>query len=209
MFTVGELARPLELDRGARERVREHVVQLAGDPAALGDRRRAGLLIARVLKLGEQQLGLVLALPGALEELRDDAEQHVTSIPAATAEEELPAIAVTAPSATVTAPADRDSGVERQAGYRDEHSDAGRDLGRSFDLEPGDRDAGRAHHRDHDSLQLEAALGEAVANRDQKRGGEHAQRQRDRQALAVERRDRMGVGASEHHDENHRPPDRT
>ena len=76
VFAVGELARPLQLDRGAGERVREHVVQLAGDPAALGDRRRAGLLIARVLELGQQQLGLVLALPRLLEELRDDAEQH-------------------------------------------------------------------------------------------------------------------------------------
>ena len=76
VFAVGELARPLQLDRGAGERVREHVVQLARDPAALGDRRRAGLLIARVLELGQQQLGLVLALARPLEELRDDPEQH-------------------------------------------------------------------------------------------------------------------------------------
>ena len=38
--------------------MREHVVQLARDPAALGDSRRARLLIARVLELGEQQLRL-------------------------------------------------------------------------------------------------------------------------------------------------------
>jgi len=75
VLAVGELPRPLQLDRSARERVREHVVQLARDPAALGDRRRTGLLISRVLELGEQDLGLVLALPGLLEELRDDAEQ--------------------------------------------------------------------------------------------------------------------------------------
>ena len=75
MLAVSQLPGALELDRGAGERVREHVVQLAGDPAALGDRRRAGLLISRVLKLGEQDLGLVLALPRLLEELRDDAEQ--------------------------------------------------------------------------------------------------------------------------------------
>jgi hypothetical protein len=31
--------------------VREHIVQLAGDPAALGDRRRARLLITRILEL--------------------------------------------------------------------------------------------------------------------------------------------------------------
>ena len=42
-----------------------------------------------------------------------------------------------------------------------------------------------------------------------KRGGEHAQRQRDRQSLAVERRHRMGVGASKYHNENHGPAERT
>ena len=52
MLAVGELARALELDRRTRQRVGEHVVQLAGDPAALGQRRRAGLLVAGVLKLG-------------------------------------------------------------------------------------------------------------------------------------------------------------
>ena len=51
VLAVGELPRPLELDRGAGERMREHVVQLARDPAALGDRRRARLLIARILEL--------------------------------------------------------------------------------------------------------------------------------------------------------------
>ena len=76
MFAVGELARPLQLDRGARQGVREHVVQLARDPAALGDCRCTGLLIARILKLGHQQLGLVLALPRPPEELRHDPQQH-------------------------------------------------------------------------------------------------------------------------------------
>ena len=104
MLAFGELPGPLELDRGAGERVREHVVQLAGDPTALGDRRRAGLLIARVLELCQQDLGPVLALPRLLEELRDDTDQDRTSTPAATADEEPPAAAVTTPSATVTAP---------------------------------------------------------------------------------------------------------
>ena len=75
MLVVSELPRALELDRGAGERVGEHVVQLAGDPSALGDRRRASLLIARILELRQQHLGLVLAFAGLLEELRDDAEQ--------------------------------------------------------------------------------------------------------------------------------------
>ena len=75
VLAFGELPGPLELDRGARERVREHVVQLAGDPATLGYRRRASLLIARVLELRQQHLGLVLALARLLEELRDDTDE--------------------------------------------------------------------------------------------------------------------------------------
>ena len=82
----------------------EHVVQLARDAAALGDRRRAGLLIAPVLELGEQELGPVLALWDCFRNCATTPSNTVTSIPATTAEEELPAIAVTAPSAAVTAP---------------------------------------------------------------------------------------------------------
>ena len=37
--------------------MREHVVQLACDPAALARPRPPALLLARVLELGEQQLG--------------------------------------------------------------------------------------------------------------------------------------------------------
>ena len=84
--------------------MREHIVQLARDPAALGDSRRARLLIARVLKLGEQQLRLVLALPRPLQNCATTPNNTVTSIAAATAEDELPAAAVTAPSPTVTTP---------------------------------------------------------------------------------------------------------
>ena len=76
VLAFGELAGPLELDRGAGERVREHVVQLAGDPPALGYRRRAGLLVACILELRQQDLGAVLTLPRLLEELRDDTQQN-------------------------------------------------------------------------------------------------------------------------------------
>ena len=189
--------------------MREHVVQLAGDPAALGDRRRAGLLIARVLELGEQQLGLVLAHPGLLEELRDDAEQDGHQDPGRDGRGGASGDRGDGTERDGHRAGDRDSGVERQAGYRYEHGDAGRDLGRSLDLKPGDRDAGGAHDRDHDSLELEAALGEAVADRDEEHRGEHAQRERHRQRLAVQSRDRMAVGAGEHHHENHRPPERS
>ena len=54
----------------------EHVVQLAGDPAALRDRRRPQLLLACVLELGEQQLGRVLARARLLDEVGDQREQR-------------------------------------------------------------------------------------------------------------------------------------
>ncbi len=63
VLALGQLARRLELDRRARQRMREHVVQLARDPVALGDRRRARLLLAGVLELCEEQLRPVLARP--------------------------------------------------------------------------------------------------------------------------------------------------
>ena len=54
----------------------EHVVELACDPAALRDCRRPQLLFARVLELGEQQLGRVLARPRLLDEVRGESEQR-------------------------------------------------------------------------------------------------------------------------------------
>ncbi len=76
LFALGELARPLQLDRRAREGVGEHVVQLAGDPAALRDSRRLQLLLSCVLELGKQQLGRVLACTRLLDEIGDQPEQH-------------------------------------------------------------------------------------------------------------------------------------
>ncbi|MBV9001187.1 MAG: hypothetical protein JO304_19180 [Solirubrobacterales bacterium] len=52
-------------------------------------------------------------------------------------------------------------------------------------------------------------LGEAVTDRDQQHRGEDAQRERDRQGLAVQPWDRMAVGAAEHHHEQHHPAERT
>ncbi len=59
-------ARPLELHRERRERVGEHVVELARDPAALVERRRLVARQPRPLLLVEQFLRLdlvVLAQP--------------------------------------------------------------------------------------------------------------------------------------------------
>jgi hypothetical protein len=188
--------------------VREHTVQLAGDLAALGDRRRAGLLIASVLELGEQQLGLVLGLPGLLDELRDDAEQNGHEHPSRDRGGGASGDRGDDTERDRHRATDRDSEPQRQPGDRDEHRDAGRDPGRSLELKPCDRDAGGADDRDHGGLELEAELEEAVADRDQEHRSEHAQRERHRQRLAVQSRDRMAVHAAEHHHQDHRPPER-
>ena len=103
---------------------------------------------------------------------------------------------------------DRDTSVERQPRDRHEHRDGGRDLGRALELKSGDRHAGRAHHRDHDCLQLDPPLGKAVADRDHERHSEDQQRQRHREPLAMQSGDRLAVGAAEHHHEQHRPAER-
>ena len=51
-------------------------MQLAGDAAALGQRGRGGLALARVLELGHQQLGAVLALAAAPDELARHRQQQ-------------------------------------------------------------------------------------------------------------------------------------
>ncbi len=75
-FPVGELAGALKLDGQAGQRVREHVVQLPRDTAPLGQRGRRGFALTRVLELGQQQLGAVLALPSAPDELAGHREQQ-------------------------------------------------------------------------------------------------------------------------------------
>ena len=208
VLAFGELPGALELDRGARERVREQVVQLAGDPAALGDRRRAGLLIARVLELRQQDVGLVLALPRLLEELRNDTEQDRHQHPSRDSGRGSPGDRCNRTERDRHPATDRDTRAKRQPRDRHEHRDAGRDLGRALELKSGDRHAGRAHHRDHDCLQLDAPLGKAVADRDHERHSEHQQRQRHGEPLAVQSGDRVAVGAAEHHHEQHRPAER-
>jgi hypothetical protein len=125
-FAVGELARSLKLDRGARERVGEHVVQLPGDPPALGDRRRAGLLIARVLKLRQQDLGVVLALPRLLEELCNHAEQHRHQYPGRHGRGGASRDRRNDTERDRHRTGQRDAGVEWQPSDRHEHGHAGR-----------------------------------------------------------------------------------
>ena len=184
-------------------------MQLARDPAALGDCRRTGLLIARILNLGHQQLGLVLALPRPPEELRHDPQQY--------RHQHLGRDSRRRAAGDRRNDTERDghrtsqcnAGPERQPSERKERRHPGRDAGGSLELKPGDRDTRGAHHRDHSRLQPEAALGKAVADCDQQHRGEHTQRERHRQSLAVQSRHRLAVGAAERHHENHRPAERT
>ena len=76
LLALGELACALQLDGRTGERVREHVVELACDPAALGHGCRVELFLARVLELGEQQLGRVLTRSCLLDEVGDERQQR-------------------------------------------------------------------------------------------------------------------------------------
>jgi hypothetical protein len=189
--------------------VREHIMQLARDPAALGDCRRTGLLIARILKLGHQQLGPVLALPRPPEEERHDPQQHRHQHLGRDSRRRAAGDRRDDSERYRHSTSQRNASLERQPSERQERRDPGRDAGGSLELKPGDRDTRGAHHRDHSRLQPEAALGKAVADRDQQRRGEHTQRERHRQFLAVQSRHRVAVGAAEHHHDDHRPPERT
>ena len=153
LLALGELARALQLDRRAGERVREHVVELARDPAALRDGRRPQLLLARVLELGEQQLGRVLARSRLLDEVGDQrrAARTAGSRRGPTAAEP-PASASASASPTVVAR--RERGPERQRQARDGHPDRGAagELGRPMRLQRNERHSGRAHRGDHRGL---------------------------------------------------------
>ena len=64
----------LQLDHEAGECVREHVVDVTGDPRRLFESGGSQLLLVRALRLGQQQLGLLKANPG-LTDIRS-AESH-------------------------------------------------------------------------------------------------------------------------------------
>ena len=134
--------------------MREDVVQLARDPAALGDRRRSRLLLARVLELREQQLGPVLALACLLQEVRDQPEQRAQQ---RGGEDRRRGAA-----------RERRGDIERDRRWRHRarspsasgrrataiHTAAtDREVGRALRLQRRERDAGGAHRRDHRRLQ--------------------------------------------------------
>ena len=77
--------RALELQRERRQRVGEHVVHVAREPAALGDRGLAGGLRARLAQLLDERLGAVAvgAQPAHQphdHEPRDDREQQPADV---------------------------------------------------------------------------------------------------------------------------------
>ena len=76
LLTLGELARALQLDGRTGERMCKDVVELVRDPAALAHGCRVELFLARVLELGEQQLGRVLTHSCLLDEVRDEPQQR-------------------------------------------------------------------------------------------------------------------------------------
>ena len=76
LLVLGELAGALQLDRRTGQRVREHVVELAGDPGALADRGCCQLTLARVLELGEQQFSRVLTRSRLFDEIGDERQQR-------------------------------------------------------------------------------------------------------------------------------------
>jgi hypothetical protein len=150
-----------------------------------------------------------LALPCALEEHRDDAQQDAHQRLGGDRRRGASSHRRNDAKRHGHPAADRDSDSERQPRERHEHRDTGRDPCRALDLKPGDRNTRSAHHRDHGNLELEAVLGEAVADGDQEHRGEHADRERHGQRLAVQPRDRVAVGAAQHHHEDHCPAEWT
>ena len=189
--------------------MREHVVKFASDSAALGDRGRACLLVARIFELGHQQLGPVLALPRPLEELRHNPQQDRHHHLGRDGRRRAPGDRGDGTERDRYGAGERDTGGEWQPGNRDEHRSAGGHPRSSLELKSGDRDACGSHDRDNCRLHREPDFGEVVADRAQQRHGKQAQRERHREPLAVQSRDGVAVGASEHHHEDHSPPERT
>ena len=200
-FPPGELAGALELDGQAGQRVGEHVVQLAGDAAAFGQRGRGGLGLLRVLELGQQQLGAVLALAAAPDELacyrEQQAQQH-------RGDGRLGGGLFGQADRHGERGRDRPSGDRgwdgRQPDRSDPHSHAGRYLDRPVRLQYSQRNPAAADQRDDRGLRGRAAASPADADRGGDRRGVHRQHDGHRQAGAVQARRGMSLRARGHHD---------
>ena len=185
LLALGQLARPLQLDRRPGERVGEHVVQLARDPAALGDCRRPQLLLARVLELGEQQLGRVLARTRLLDEVGDQPEQHAQQRPGDDRRGRAAGERRGETEPDRHRSPDREPERQRQPRDRHPHRGAAGKRGRPARLQRDERHPGRAHRSDHARLHRQAAFDEAPPHCERKRDREHDQSGSDPEPVTV------------------------
>jgi hypothetical protein len=193
LLTLRELARALQLDRGAGERVREHVMELGCDSPSLRDGRCSQLFLACVLELCKQEFRLGLAGPRPLDEIGDEAEQRAQQDRRENR----------GGGAPVRRPSEREPGGDRgrdgraewqlQARHAHPYRGAARKLGRAARLQRRQRDAGRPHDRDARGLRPPAPVDEAPADRECERNGKRAQRERDADRPSVQSGRRVGV----------------
>jgi hypothetical protein len=196
----GQLAGALQLDGQAGQRVGEHVVQLAGDVAAFGQRGRGGLGLPRVPELGQQQLGPVLALAAAPDELAGHREQQAQQHRGdGGLDRGLPGQADRHGERGRDRPGGQRSRDGRQPDRGDPHAQAGRYLDRAVRLQDGQRHPAAADQRDDRRLRGRAAAGPPDADRGQHGRGIRRQQHGHRQARAVQARRGMSLRARGHH----------
>ena len=170
--------RALELQRERRQRVREHVVHVAREPAALGQRGGLGVRRARLAQLLDQRLGLVAA--GAQlahqphdQEPRDDREQQPADLVAGLVDDRARIATTSPPSANA---------LMRRAGQRGSRIAAMITTivdGRRSRRPPAARRSARARRR-------RPARGPTSRRAPARRGARHAQpRRRPRAATSA------------------------
>ena len=152
VLALGELARALQLDRRTGERVGEHVVQLACDPATLRNRRRPQLLLACILELGKQQLGRVLARTRLLDEEGDQPEQRAQKRRREHRRRRTAGKRLGEHEPRRHADRQHDSQPQRQARDGHPHRGAAGELSRPARLQRNQRHSRGAHRSDHSSL---------------------------------------------------------
>jgi hypothetical protein len=150
---AGEQPRALELDRPCRQRVGKHVVQLARDAAALGDRGGVRLGVAGVLEPREEHLDLVAALVRLPHGVRRD-RQHETQ---KRGSRNRLGDVIARQSDHKIEPGDdrrrdRSGNSEWEPCHRDENGDARRDVDESVRMQGGQREARSADHERRQEL---------------------------------------------------------
>ena len=183
--------------------MREDVVQLACDPAALGDRRRPRLLLARVLELREQHLGPVLALASLFEEIRDQADQGAQQRGGKDRRGRATRERRRHTERDGRDGTERDRERQGQASDRHPHRGSDSKAGSALRLKRRERDSGGAHRRDHSRLEPEASLDERIPDGRRQRGNKDDECQRDPEPAAPQRGPRVPVECPEDDDRDH------